>query len=133
MCDLNAFRSACHTVSRVTQCSLPAPIRQLNDQRNFFVALFATPQGEIAALLNQHVPLLGFAVPSLPGKPLRFVDARELANAFRQLDMYRILSLSDLRQPITVDELARLSPTEIEQINYWKPTSLGQIIFNAWD
>lgn len=133
MCDLNAFRSACHTVSQVTQSSLLAQIRQPNDQRNFLTAQFATPLGEIAALLNQHVPLLGFAVPSRPGKPLRFADVRELANAFAQLGMYRVLSLSDLQQPITADELARLSPTEIEQVNYWKPTSLGQIIFNAWD
>ncbi|RCS41032.1 hypothetical protein DTL42_20800 [Bremerella cremea] len=133
MCDLNAFRSACHTVSQVTKCSLSAPIQQPNNQRNFITAQFATPYGEIAAMLNQHFPLLGFAVASLPGKQLRFVDAPEQATAFTQLGMYRVLSLSDLQQPITDDDLASLSPTEIEQVNYWKPTSLGQIIFNAWD
>lgn len=31
------------------------------------------------------------------------------------------------------DILNLLSPIELEQINYWKPQTIGEIIYNYWD
>ena len=44
----------------------------------------------------------------------------------------RFLSLSELNQNWNgLDQ--ELSPEELEQIRYWKPQTVGEIIFHTWD
>ena len=46
--------------------------------------------------------------------------------------LVRFLSLAELNQDWR--GLCRgLSPEELEQIRYWKPQTVGEIIFNTWD
>lgn len=41
----------------------------------------------------------------------------------------RFLSLSELNHGLCQE----LGPEELEQIRYWNPQTVGEILFNTWD
>ena len=47
-------------------------------------------------------------------------------------DPARFLSLAELNQDWS-GLCGELSPEELEQIRYWNPQTVGEIVFNAWD
>jgi hypothetical protein len=133
--DVAAFRAHCFTAARllsghVSRIEPPSgPTGQ-----NFVSLVLELPEGRVAVLLNAHYPVVGFAEP--PGeneRRLRFVDIPRLAEVFGNLGGYRVLEASDLEGSATDVDGSRLGPAELEQIRYWKPTRIGDLIFNYWD
>ena len=101
-CDLVEFRSFCYAAAREADCSIKHAGRRPHVERSFTTGVFALPQGDIAALLNLHFPVIGFA-KSLPDEEsceLEFVDCEVLANVFKNSGRYDVLSKSDLARII---------------------------------
>ena len=89
---------------------------------------------QIRVLLNITHPIVAFAENwTSHDSPLAFVDHAQLASAFEQLRRYTVLSLQTLELPVTQEATKQLAPVELEQIQYWKPTRTGDVIFNFWD
>ena len=63
----------------------------------------------------------------------QFIDLPVVADAFRKYQCYTVLSLGELNSAVSEETIAMLSPAELAQIKYWKPTTIGQILFNSWD
>lgn len=84
----------------------------------------------ITLLLNAFHPLVGFAEaeehePIFTDIPESFLRAAQRTFTF--------LDKAVLTAPPDEAALSRLAPAEIEQLNYWRPRRLGDIIFNHWD
>ena len=62
-----------------------------------------------------------------------FVDCPMVAEHFCKYGCYRVMLRDGLDAPISDDAIARLTSAERQQIKYWNPTMIVEIIFNAWD
>jgi len=47
---------------------------------------------------------------------------------------YRVLNTDELNIPLSIESISNtLDKVEIEQIDYWRPKTIGEVIFNYWD
>lgn len=126
--DEKAFCRMCHALAResggtVTQVDTDIAAG------NFYSAELRRYGQSVVLLQNIHYPYAAFARrdPSggfawtsrpewlqLPEGPVRFLTPNELTQDWRGL-------------------CGELSPEELEQIRYWNPQTVGEIIFNTWD
>lgn len=90
---------------------------------------FLLQEDRVFILLNAHHPFLGFA--EAVEQHLTFHDIPNLAKRFSPY--YTVLSKKELNQPIREEYLINLAKAELEQLSYWNPKTVGEIIFNFWD
>jgi hypothetical protein len=132
--DVRAFRGHCYAAARAAGgfvLGFEDPYRHTN---NFAAGLLGLGDGPVAVLLNAHFPLVGFAHPPAVGElELRFADAPALVEAFRGFDGYRVLDRAVLEGPLTPDVVADLDKGERAQFTYWRPSRVGDVVFNSWD
>ncbi len=83
-------------------------------------------------MLNATYPLVGFAIENKKGE-IDFVHEPSLSSGFSKFGRYSVLSEQVLVQRITDESVEDLSEAEIDQMSYWKPTRVGEVIFNHWD
>jgi len=134
-CDFRAFRGHCFAAARVLGGrvrAVEAPMQRVST--NFARAVLELPDGPLVVLLNAHFPVVAFAELAAEGEVQpRFVDAPGLAELFREFGCYEVLATSELHQPVTAAACRELAPTEREQLQYWRPGRLGDLVFNFWD
>lgn len=132
--DLRAFRTVCHAVARnVSADVIHNPWRNPDVECNFADALLQLRDDRIAVLLNCFHPLVAFASETSTGATLKFRDHADLAQAFSAYPGFTVVSVATLTQSPTADMLSNLAAAEMEQFNYWKPSRIGDVIFNYWD
>jgi hypothetical protein len=98
--------------------------------RNFYNTHVEMFGDRFHILLNEHYPILAYASNVEFGK-ISFIDKPILNKYFSPF--YRIWKTDELNERIRPNLLKELAPIELEQIAYWKPKTIGQIIFNYWD
>lgn len=131
--DFSRFKSDCYEIARsigarVSDVALP------QGTTNFGYAILAFDDQRIAVLLNAHYPFIAFAQRFDPDKePFAFVNHAALAPAFMALGAYTVLFPEELESPVSDEACKELSPAEQRQVKYWRPSCLGQVIFNFWD
>lgn len=97
--------------------------------RNFYSAKLSRYDQSVFILQNIHYPYIAFAQRYTSG---RFVlisppDWLQLSDG-----PVRVLSSNELNQDWR-GLCGELSPEELEQIRYWNPQTVGEILFNTWD
>lgn len=99
------------------------------------MAVLELREGQVGVLLNNHFPIISFAVPPNDREtgPLRFMDCEELGNVFRTSGRYEVMRRDELESAVNKSELQQLRPAEIEQADYWQPQRVGDVVFNFWD
>lgn len=123
--DYSAFKQVCY--------SIRAKNRELLDicrpnNTNYFYAQFTSDGQNFYVLLNKYYPVIAFT-NELTFMNKAFVDFTEISSYFTGYDMVRAEVLNARFTNIEHD----LSKAETEQIKYWEPISIGNIIFNEWD
>lgn len=126
--DEQAFRRMCHALAResggtVTEADTDTATR------NFYSAELSRYGQSVILLQNIHYPYIAFARRdstgglAWTGRPewLRLPDSP-----------VRVLSPDELNQDWH-GLCGELGPEELEQIRYWSPQTVGEIIFNTWD
>lgn len=129
--DWKPFKQLCFDVA----------LRNGGKVKEFYMAQYPTTfhyakveisEDEFFILLNKHYPYLAFA--SLVGfEGITFMDRQDL---IEQLHFsYFILEERELNEPFNQDVInhSKLNAAELEQITYWKPETIGEVIFNYWD
>ncbi|WP_289136371.1 hypothetical protein [uncultured Brevibacillus sp.] len=117
------FKRMCHSVFK-NVISFDIEI----SNKNFYVARL---DSDLYALLNAYYPLLAFANAVAPFT-ITFVDNTGSAEAFS--NYYRVLNTDELNIPLSMNSISNtLDKVEIEQIDYWRPKTIGEVIFNYWD
>ncbi|HLU21405.1 MAG TPA: hypothetical protein VKZ77_02860 [Bacillaceae bacterium] len=99
---------------------------------NFYDAQLEMTDTLIYILLNKHYPYLAFASTVEFGN-IHFIDNSILAEYFSPF--YQVLNTNELNTTAdsTFLKKTELNDAELKQIAYWKPETVGQIIFNHWD
>ncbi|MFE2613671.1 hypothetical protein ACFXA2_08665 [Micromonospora chalcea] len=131
--DLRAFTAVCHHAARTNDATVigvtPAGVTP-----NFHTVDIADGQHHIAVLRHTTLPFIAFARPHANGDvTITFVDHPDLAAALTNLTDAQALTTEQLQTSLSQVDLSALSPHEHDQINYWKPTTLGELLFNFWD
>lgn len=109
---------------------------------NYYIGLLRNRSNQIYALMNNHYPFVGIADRYEYGNAF-YIDHIELntyinlktrlINQESKYQHYYCLSKVDLEREVTNENIKLLEKEEINQMNYWKPTRIKDIVFNNWD
>ena len=136
------FRALCLQVAKEARARLLGLDVDLFEGviRSYHQALFQGPLGEQVLLLcNAHYPWLAVANPEqdmLGHLVASEHDYREAPTWMRlPLPGFRLLGRSQLVQRVVRSDprLSLLAQAELDQVRYWKPSRLGDVIFQLWD
>jgi hypothetical protein len=131
--DLHALAGICYHAARRVEGTVISFVRAAYPA-NFHTCTIRRVDRTVMVVLHCQLPLLAFADPLRPGEvELNFLDEPKLAAAIAEVSDLQILSEAELRQPADEADLSQLEATETQQINHWKPGTIGEIVFNFWD
>lgn len=97
--------------------------------RNFYSAKLSRYDQSVFLLQNIHYPYAAFAQRDASG---RFVLTQQPEWIRLPESPVQFLSFDKLNQDWR-SLCGELSPEELEQIHYWNPQTVGEIVFNTWD
>ncbi len=126
--DPKSFSEACYAVART--CS--GRVSELDSDvvtKNFFVARIDGPTQGVFVLCNSSFPIVAFAEQIDP-RPFVLVDAPAEEFTIRN---FSILHARKAKRPVEARDLERLSHHELKQVEYWRPKTLADLVFNTWD
>lgn len=132
--DTRSFLTACYEAARRTGGQFASTSRA-GVTPNFHTAEISYDGEEFAVLRHSWLPLLALARPhdSAPSRTPAFTDYPSLANALTEITGMGVLTAAELHTPLARTDLSQLTPAEHRQISYWKPATLGDLLFNFWD
>ena len=126
--DEKAFCQMCHVLARKNGGAV-TEVDTDTTARNFYFAKLSRYDQSAFLLQNIHYPCAAFAqrddsdrfILTSPPEWLRLAEGS-----------VRFLSPDELNQDWH-GLCENLSQEELEQIRYWKPETVGEILFNTWD
>lgn len=128
-----AFTAACHAAARRTGGTVAAAWQAAVTPD--FDAILLDYEHERVAVLR-HAPLNLAAFVEVPGDqvepPLAFIDRPRVAQILSETG-FQVLTAAELSQPTASADLSDLTAREHEQVRYWKPATVGELLFNYWD
>ncbi len=136
--DKNHFKSICFNLVRKNQGKI-LKIDEANLASNFLKVKVDVFNREIYVLLNAYYPFLALA-STVEFQHLNFIDVPVLSKDF--MPFYKVLSKEELNEPldirrskgkVSLENKHNLDNSELEQIFYWKPKTVGEVMFNFWD
>ncbi len=136
--DVGTFREPIHRgeflqmvyrLARESRCTVGGTDTSLCG-KNFYAAQILYNQGTEAVLMNAYTGHLACS-DHWEAQPLRFTVPSAMLAALLPPD--QLLSPSLLGQSIDKALLDALAPAEQEQLRHWKPSTIGEILFNFWD
>ncbi|MFI1176712.1 hypothetical protein [Streptomyces melanogenes] len=131
--DVAAFRSACHAAARSID-GTASEVAPAGSMPSFHTAVISTSSGRSIVLCHAVFPVVAF-VASLPndGAPLPdFISPPGWAAAF-EVGGFRLLDVDELCMPLASADTSELAGEELEQVGYWRPNTVGELMFNWWD
>jgi hypothetical protein len=133
---LAAFKSACYEIARRTG----GHVESASHGRfppNFHDAVLAYRDRRAAVLCHQSLPLLALAEPPARASwswPISFVDDPSIGPPLATMLRVRLLTAAEL--DLDWSRTAAYPPAEVayrQDMEYWRPGSVGDVIFNSWD
>ena len=102
---------------------------------NFHTARVKRHRDEIMVLGHSNFPIIAFADPfELWLMKIPFRDADSIATRIRAIYPQVIIATKEeLSRCIETTDLEILNRMELDQIKYWKPQTIGELVFNWWD
>lgn len=104
---------------------------------SFHQSIITYQDRSVSVVCDRNSPLLAIAEPrvtepdgSTEFGPLTFLDLAELAAALADAVEFRVLTKNDLDRPFRAADWPSMSASDI---NYWKPATVGEALFNYWD
>lgn len=97
---------------------------------NFHRLTLQLPTGDVGVICHALVPMVAFVAVPLSGWWLTFLSRPDLAPSFFP---FEALTAEALNTPVSRADLSQLAKVEHQQIDYWRPDTVGQILFNYWD
>ncbi|WP_067604464.1 hypothetical protein [Nocardiopsis listeri] len=138
MVNIRNFRHTCYTVARLTGGKvvgfriangvIPNFHQGLIGYHDRTVAVACTRDSAILAVAEP--PITDFATGFVESGPLMFVDAPALTAALAKTSGFQVLTPAELNGPFDAAAWPEVLASDIE---YWRPESLGEALFNYWD
>lgn len=126
--DEKAFCQMCYSIA-LENGGTVAELDTDTCPRNSYSAQIRRNDDAIFILQNIHYPYAAFAQRDASGV---FIMTNQPEWLRLPEEAVRFLSLSELNQDWH-GLCGDLSPEELEQIRYWNPQTVGEIVFNIWD
>jgi hypothetical protein len=63
---------------------------------------------------------------------LIYISNKRVEQLIQKYTSFEVIPHEELLKELTFETLT-LNNSEIEQIKYWKPQTIGEVIFNYWD
>jgi len=124
--EKRVFQRFCYSIATRYHCVVLSFDFDLAS-KNFYSAEIKTEQGRLYLLENAYYPWIAFA------RSCNFTKIKFIENPFSITDSnICVLTLSELQQDWH-NIVGELNKAELKQIEYWKPNTVGDIIFNFWD
>jgi len=133
--DGTDFKKACHQIAQINGGTVERIDLELAG-RSYFGATIRTTSENVSVLCNSVYPYVAFVQPNAFGlgfPELTFIDPVHLTAAFANVTSFQPLDAEWLEADLSSDLLADLTPSEQSELAYWKPKSVGQVVFNSWD
>lgn len=131
--DLRAFTTLGHYAARATGGTV-ARVLAAGVTPNYHRVDIAHRQRLTAVLRHATLPLIAFATPPEDGAfTTAFLDHDGLAAAVGAVSGLRVMTAAGLCTPLAQMDLSELHPAEHDQIRYWQPYTVGELLFNFWD
>ncbi|GAB3186899.1 hypothetical protein FHX75_111280 [Micromonospora palomenae] len=131
--DPRVFAGICQHAARAIDATV-AGVAPAGVTPSFHTVDITDPPLHIAVLRHTTLPFIAFACPHANGDvTVTFVDHPDLAAAITNLTDAQVLTVDQLQTSLAQVDLNSLDPGEHHQIGYWKPTTLGELLFNFWD
>lgn len=109
--------------------------------KSFYECIIKVRSKRVHVLLNSQYPFVTFTSSrQADERNFPFIDDIELSNIFSPY--YKVLCFEQLNEPvkywqqgknIIIENENTLHQAELKQVAYWKPKTVGEIIFNYWD
>lgn len=131
--DVVAFKTACHAVARSIRATV-GEVTPAGVTPSFHTVLIIAPGIRSTVLCHAVLPVVAFvASPPRAGAPLAdFTSPPAWADTF-ELDGFRLLDVEELSMPLAAADTSELAEAELEQVRYWRPSTVGELMFNWWD
>lgn len=103
-------------------------------QNNFHDVEISGCQANLTMLFNAQYPVIGLAEALLPNDHrIVFQDHSALATAVSTNSEFCVVSAAEFCRPLTSKDLDKLNSAELQQVEYWQPATVGELVFNFWD
>ena len=126
--DEKAFCQMCYALARENGGAVTEVDTDIT-ARSFYFAKLSRYDQSVFVLQNIHYPYAAFAQRDASGG---FILAGQPEWLRLAEGMVHFLSLTELQQNWH-GLCGELSQEEMEQIHYWNPQTVGEILFNTWD
>ena len=126
--DEKAFCRMCHALAQENGGAV-TEVDTDTAARNFYSAKLSRYDQSIFVLQNVHYPYVAFAQRDTSGGFIWISQPEWLQLPEGSV---RFLSPSELTRDWH-DLCGELAPEDLEQIHYWNPQTVGEIVFNTWD
>jgi hypothetical protein len=136
--DSSQFKKLCYSLANITNGKLVS-FEIPNVSQNFYKAELKLNDESIFILLNSTYPIVAFAF-SVEYFNIKFIDHphSNLIETFN--NEFTIATANELVERLAVDERTQtvlnknhLNKSELSQIFYWKPKTVGDVVFNFWE
>lgn len=97
--------------------------------KNFYSCHIIINEEDFYLLINSIYPMIAFA-RKVDYFDIEFIHNEKYKQFFQ--NSYRVLNISELNEKL-IDKKHQLNKDELEQINYYKSKTVGEVIFNHWD
>ncbi|MFE3328510.1 hypothetical protein [Streptomyces sp. NPDC059176] len=129
--DLRNFRSALYQAARAAGGKVGEEEEQAYP-RTFHTASVVDGAGEHIVLCHAHHPWIAFARERRDWYGTEFTAPPSWADTFAHAG-FAVLNRERLGTPLSQVDTSVLTPGEWRQIRFYAITTLGGVIFNAWD
>jgi len=134
--SVERFTTICQTAAkRVDGNLIQVRAAYVQVTPNFHEAVMTLRGGKetVRVLCNAHIPIVAFASPATRAGDicLKFLDCPDLARWFS--GEFTVLRAQDACAGIAPSAISELGEAELDQLHYWNPKRIGDVIFNYWD
>ncbi|MDX3496807.1 hypothetical protein ACKI1I_23385 [Streptomyces turgidiscabies] len=129
--DVRAFRAALYAAARVVE----GQVGEFEGQEyplTFHTASIVDRTGESVILCHAHHPWIAFAQERRNWYGEEFLPSPSWASVFADAG-FVVLSSERLATPLSDVDTSVLAQNEWRQVRYYGITTLGGLLFNAWD
>lgn len=129
--DLSAFRAALYAAARVAGGEV-GEVEERVYPRTFLTATVVRREGQNIVLCHAHHPWVAFAKAPRDWYGEDFLAPPPWAHAFANAG-FTVLSSERLATPLSDVDTSVLTQGEWREVHFYGITTLGGVLFNAWD
>ncbi|MER5780546.1 hypothetical protein ABT104_02280 [Streptomyces mobaraensis] len=129
--DARSFRAALYAAARLAGGTV-GEVEEQAYPRTFHTATVVGDAGESVVLCHTHHPWIAFAGTREDWRRERFLAPPSWARTFTDAG-FTVLSGERLATPLSDVDTSVLGPGEWREVRFYGVTTLGGVLFNAWD